>query len=83
MSDIHCPKCHEASDASGAGNGEMHHGEWRRFVRGEGCPWCAFGANVEAEGSSRLPDSTVRRPGRASVYREHRGMPACYGYRAD
>ena len=50
MSDIYCRKCGEPWDAWGARHGEMEADEWRRFVRGEGCPCCAFGANVEDDG---------------------------------
>ena len=49
MSDIRCRKCGEPWDAWGAQHGEMEPDEWQRFKRGEGCPCCAFGADVDPD----------------------------------
>lgn len=38
--DIICRKCGEPWDAYGARHGDMTPGEYRAFIRGDGCPCC-------------------------------------------
>ena len=56
MSDIYCRKCHEPWDAFGAQDGDMEPDEWRRFLRGEGCPCCDFGAELDADDADATLD---------------------------
>jgi hypothetical protein len=43
MSDIYCAKCGEPWDAYGVRNGDTEPAEAAKFLRGSGCPTCAFG----------------------------------------
>src|SRR3990167_11220819 len=44
--DISCAKCTEPWDAYGVRNGDMEPHEAKRFLKGEGCPCCKFGAKL-------------------------------------
>jgi hypothetical protein len=44
MSDILCSVCGEPWDAYGVHHGDMTTDEAERFLSGEGCPACEFGA---------------------------------------
>ena len=44
--DISCAKCMEPWDAYGVRNGDMESWEAKRFLKGEGCPCCKFGAKL-------------------------------------
>jgi hypothetical protein len=54
MSDIPCAKCREPWDAYGVRHGDMEPDEAKRFLKGEGCPCCGFGARCPScDGSGR------------------------------
>jgi len=50
MSDIVCSVCGEPWDAYGVRHGDMTPEEAERFLGGEGCPACEFGAIATSAG---------------------------------
>ena len=52
MSDILCAVCGEPWDAYGVYHGDMTPDEAERFLAGEGCPACEFGAIPSAAGDA-------------------------------
>lgn len=60
MGDVRCAKCGEPWDYYGVRHGDMEEEEASRFLAGEGCPCCAFGAHCPScDGSGRVPHWTV------------------------
>lgn len=57
MADILCRMCGEPWEAYGVRHGDMEPAEARRFLAGEGCPCCGFGAwCVACDGTGRERD---------------------------